>query len=599
MPAVTVVRIDGRQLPVEILDRVVDVEVIRRLNEIGSCRVRIIDDELELESEYQLGTSLEVRTTYSDDIEFGEEHTLFSGEITGITRELLSDRTAHHVIDAHDLAHRLRRTIDPMTFENYDDQRAITDLLKNSGLTAKLEMPRVERPYRMTLTTPLDAVSELCRRNGCNWFVDGKEFHVRPIHKPRQGPTDLSWGDQLRRFDAKLSTVGRIKSVQTRSWDSAEQKSIIGKSKPAERAVSTPSATDDDKLAANTWRSPGVLNGSSGLPVSQKDADALAQAELNLATVDQIRGRGEAMGPLKPTVLGSELNLKDIGNDWSGKYAVTGLEYRLSQSEWRTIFTVGATTDVHLGDLTLGPTTSPTAISPGLTIGKVTNQSHPDEFPGEIRVRVKLPSVSGEELESNWARLLGAGAGAGRGQLIVPEIDDEVVVAFENGDIHRPIVIGSLWSPKAKAPESAKQMVKDRKVVRREEKSRNGHLIAFNDVDHDESGIVVQSAEEMKVVMEKKKLLIDSNKKELTIVGGGGSKIVIDKDGNIELTGNKVTINSDADFMLTSKKKVTVEAMGAAAVDGKGKVTIAGKQGVDIDAMPSNTVIKGLSVDVN
>ena len=84
----------------------------------------------------------------------------------------------------------------------------------------------------------------------------------------------------------------------------------------------------------------------------------------------------------------------------------------------------------------------------GLTIGIVTNNKDPD---GVGRVRVKFPALSDQE-ESWWARVVDAGRRLPAGLMFMPQIDDEVLVGFEHGDLRRPFVLGGLWGAKAKPP---------------------------------------------------------------------------------------------------------------------------------------------------
>jgi uncharacterized protein involved in type VI secretion and phage assembly len=58
---------------------------------------------------------------------------------------------------------------------------------------------------------------------------------------------------------------------------------------------------------------------------------------------------------------------------------------------------------------------------------------------------VKYPAL-GDGVESWWARMAAPGAGKDRGQLMLPIVGDEVLVAFEHGDVQRPYVLGSLWN---------------------------------------------------------------------------------------------------------------------------------------------------------
>ena len=80
----------------------------------------------------------------------------------------------------------------------------------------------------------------------------------------------------------------------------------------------------------------------------------------------------------------------------------------------------------------------------GIALGIVVDNKDGADNPG-YRVRVKFPTLAAEE-QSWWARIAIPMAGPERGTYVLPEIDDQVLVVFEHGDINKPVVIGSLWS---------------------------------------------------------------------------------------------------------------------------------------------------------
>ena len=86
----------------------------------------------------------------------------------------------------------------------------------------------------------------------------------------------------------------------------------------------------------------------------------------------------------------------------------------------------------------------------GVTLGLVTNNQDPEKLG---RIKVKFPWLSDED-ESNWARIITPMAGDDRGMFFLPEVDDEVLVAFEQGDMRFPFVLGSLWNGQDKPPET-------------------------------------------------------------------------------------------------------------------------------------------------
>ena len=81
----------------------------------------------------------------------------------------------------------------------------------------------------------------------------------------------------------------------------------------------------------------------------------------------------------------------------------------------------------------------------GLAVGIVDNVKDPD---GMGRVSVSLATAS-DEATTTWARVLGLGAGAGRGQVVLPEVGDEVLIGFEDDDVTRPVVLGGLYGSKS------------------------------------------------------------------------------------------------------------------------------------------------------
>ena len=80
----------------------------------------------------------------------------------------------------------------------------------------------------------------------------------------------------------------------------------------------------------------------------------------------------------------------------------------------------------------------------GVVVGIVTNNQDPENM---HRVKVRFPWLS-NDVESNWARVAAPMAGKGRGAYFLPEVDDEVLVAFEHGQVDHPFVVGCLWNGK-------------------------------------------------------------------------------------------------------------------------------------------------------
>ena len=105
----------------------------------------------------------------------------------------------------------------------------------------------------------------------------------------------------------------------------------------------------------------------------------------------------------------------------------------------------------------------------GVVIGLVTNVADPLS---QNRVKLRFPWLDDNQ-ETDWIRIATMMAGGGRGSMFMPEVDDEVLVAFEHADVRFPYVVGFLWNGKDNPPG---EHVRDRKIV-----SKNGHQIRFLD----------------------------------------------------------------------------------------------------------------------
>jgi uncharacterized protein involved in type VI secretion and phage assembly len=115
----------------------------------------------------------------------------------------------------------------------------------------------------------------------------------------------------------------------------------------------------------------------------------------------------------------------------------------------------------------------------GAVVGVVSSIDDPD---GQGRVKVRFPWLK-DDVESRWARLVSFMAGTERGAVFRPEVGDEVLVVFEQGDMRFPYILGGLWNGKDAMPsERGQDGGNDIRLI----KSRSGHTIVFDDTSGDE-----------------------------------------------------------------------------------------------------------------
>jgi uncharacterized protein involved in type VI secretion and phage assembly len=188
----------------------------------------------------------------------------------------------------------------------------------------------------------------------------------------------------------------------------------------------------------------------------------------------------------------------------------------------------------------------------GVAVAVVTNNQDPD---GLGRVKLRFPWLSDED-ESNWARVATLMAGKARGAFFLPEVDDEVLVAFEHGDVRLPYVLGGLWNGQDTPPATNDDGKNNVRVI----KSRSGHVIRLNDEDGKETVEIVDKSE-------KNSIAIDTASNTITITS--------DKDIVLKAANGTITLDAQQ-IALKSSADTTVEASGGMTLNASATMTIKG-----------------------
>jgi len=198
-------------------------------------------------------------------------------------------------------------------------------------------------------------------------------------------------------------------------------------------------------------------------------------------------------------------------------------------------------------------------------LARVVSLDDPDK---RNRVQVRLIAFNDADQQDApmWARVVAPFAGSDRGMFFLPDVDDEVLVVFMNGDARFPIVLGGLWNGNASSPADIESGGTNRyKRI----KSKNGVVITMDDQQGQET---------------------------LQMETPGGQKVTLKDPGTITVedsNGNSVKLES-AGITVTASAKVTVNASQLAI--SAGMVTVdAGMSKfsgvVQADTVISNSVV--------
>jgi uncharacterized protein involved in type VI secretion and phage assembly len=193
-----------------------------------------------------------------------------------------------------------------------------------------------------------------------------------------------------------------------------------------------------------------------------------------------------------------------------------------------------------------------------MAVGIVTNNKDTE---GLGRVKVKFPWLSDKD-ESYWARVVTPMAGKDRGIYFLPEVDDEVLVAFESGDMTKPYIMGSLWNGKDKPPEKNSDGKNDRRII----KSRSGHQIILDDTKGQEKIIIKDKSEKNEIIIDSKNNTLSVKvEKDITIEAKG--EVKVKSSGDLTIAGKNINMKADGDCQIEAQSGLGIKCKGGVKIN--------------------------------
>lgn len=193
----------------------------------------------------------------------------------------------------------------------------------------------------------------------------------------------------------------------------------------------------------------------------------------------------------------------------------------------------------------------------GVTPGIVTNNRDPDKLG---RLKVKFPCFS-DNNETDWIRMTTFMTGGERGSFFLPEVGDEVLVAFEHGDINLPYVIGMLWNGVDQPPETNSDGQNNIRKI----KSRSGHEIIFNDDSTTrQEKIEIHTNAGHKIVLDdsagqEKIEIVDKSENNKITIDSALNSINIESVMQLKIKSNIVEIEGTTSLTLKSNALLKIE----------------------------------------
>jgi len=547
------VTLGGSPMDPTLSSRIMEVKVETTIGLPDVCTIRLAEDADDKgtlkvidDGRLALGKPLTVKLAKAIGGQLGD---VFDGEITTLEAELGSSLAGEPVLEltvtAHDRSHRMHRRTTTRTFR----QSTVTDIARKMagehsigvGTLADLGGGAAEERHQVG-ESDWEYLSRLVRAHGGELDVAAGKLHVIDPTKTKAPAADLAYGQTLQRFRPRVSSLGQVAKVEASGWDV--------KRKQALRQTADPKASTTVQNSTVN----GAVSGSTVLVATghvSNDAEVRAHAKAAAMHLGHERVQAMAVASGDPKLLAGEyVTVAGVGNRFGGTHRIASAMHAYSSRGYITELTLGAG-GRPLAEAMQGRRGH--GFADHLAIGIVTDNADPDKLG---RVKVRYPLLN-DEVESGWARIAWGAAGAERGTVSLPHVNDEVAIGFEHGDVRRPIVIGALF---------------------------NGVDKPGADLVKTESSLASRFPRDLDVATEKKTLLtsgeditVKSEKGTFELTAGKdiklsctqGGAITIETDGKITQKGTQgVEITSTGQVKLTGTAGVTVEASGPLQLKG-------------------------------
>ncbi|MFB7915872.1 VgrG-related protein [Streptomyces sp. NPDC056061] len=513
-----------------------------------------------------IGTPLKISVTT---VRERARERLFTGEVTAV--ELDSDTTGSFtVVRAYSRAHRLQRGRKVVAYRNM----RTADIVRKVAAGAGLACGRIEAApvtYKQ-LTQPnvsdWEFLQYLAAESGAHVRVDDRGLlqfvkprpaasAPSPATSATRNPMVLEYGRNLLALRAVLTGADGADSVEVRGWSVETKRRLVAREQSVRSDTVSPGLSPS--AAAGAF-GPNALMTVADTPY-RTQAEARAVAGSVAASVSSGFGEIEAVAEGNPRLrAGEPVTLGNVGPAFSGRYTATAAHHVLEpDGGYRTTVLVSAAPDRSLAGMTGGsdaPSRGPRM--PGLAIGVVTDIR---EGKGERGwVRLKFPWLD-DTYVTDWVRTVQWG-GQGGGGVFSPEVNDEVLVGFEQGLLDSPYVLGGLYNGVDKPSPHDVPLVDPTsgKVNRRSLVSRSGHRLELLDSPRGTSGVRLASGDRrLDVTLDERR-----NEIALKVFARGGTRVL----SSVTLSASGITIDAGTGDVNVKGRSVTVNGRTGVTVDG-------------------------------
>ena len=351
----------------------------------------------------------------------GHREPLFVGEVTVVEYSYRADTGRQLRVRAYDALHRLRKRQSTRLLEATDLRGVAETLAAGTGLRVEAP-PDPVGPVYQTARSDLDLLVEVAARHGRYPVVHGGTLKLVGLAGDGE-PSTVTYGTTLHAAEIEVSAEPSFRSAEATWWDAASTDTQSARVAESQAAASVRADPGPSRLGGGgaLLRHDELREGSVAEPRS------LAGAELDVRRLGEVTAVLVVEG--NPALkAGRRVRVEGVRTAVEGTYAIAEATHEISVTGYET--TVSSRP----------PAPPRPRARDQVSLGVVTDVDDPED---RGRVRVRLPAYA--DLASGWAPVLLPAAGADKGVVALPDVDDRVLVLLPGRDPAQAIVLGGLY----------------------------------------------------------------------------------------------------------------------------------------------------------
>ncbi|XXF77102.1 phage baseplate assembly protein V [Myxococcaceae bacterium GXIMD 01537] len=352
-----------------------------------------------------------------------QRETLFSGEVTAVEYVHTAGGLREVRVRGYDMLHRLRKRQPVKAHMQVTLRDLAGELVEGLGLSVDAATPGpLWRHLIQHGQSDLDFLVDLADR--CGVYLAASDGVLRLLTLEGEGEAlPLLLGESLLEATLEVNGDPACRTVSAEGWDLMRGEHHSARVTHARVGREVNAEVPPSSLGVPGERS--LVNESAESPTH---AEAVAQAERDHRGAREVTFTGLAEGDarLRP---GARVEVRGVAAAVAGRYVLTTVTHRLDAGQ-------GFVSELS----TEPPPRRRRVYASAMTLGTVSRVDDPE---GKGRVRVTLPTFGG--VETDWMQVLGAGAGKGKGLMMLPDVSDQVLLVLAHEDPAQGVVVGSLY----------------------------------------------------------------------------------------------------------------------------------------------------------